>query len=177
MGIATGIHWLAWYTKSMIILLLCLIIVVIIVVIGPIYNYGNWLCIVLILLVYIHCCTMFAFLVSAFCSNGIWALMAALVLYVATALPYMVVGVEGSGAAAQTAFCLALNSALLYIFDSMASLEAQNVGIIPNTIAETASSGHKLSIVAVMVIMFVVSLIELLICLYLEQVRPSMAAL
>ncbi|XP_016960530.1 ATP-binding cassette sub-family A member 17 isoform X2 [Drosophila biarmipes] len=173
MGFKNSIHWLAWYTKSIVLLMLCLLIVVIILAIGSIYEFSNLICLIIVLMVYIHSAVLFAFFVSSFCFKSIWAVLAALLLYFATALPFVIVGTQKSSLASQVAASLGLNSALLYILDSVATLELQSVGIQWYTMAKTASYGHKLSIVAYMLIMFAVGWIELIICLYIEGVRPG----
>ncbi|KAI8044260.1 hypothetical protein M5D96_000411, partial [Drosophila gunungcola] len=155
MGFSNSVHWLAWYTKSMVLLILCVLIMIIIFATGTVYEFSNLLCLFVVLLVYIHSLILFAFLVSSFCSNSYWAVTAALLLYVATVIPFVIVGTESSSLAAQIAACFGLNSALFYVLHSVATLEAQSVGIQWYTMAKTASW------------------IELLICLYIEKVRPG----
>ncbi|XP_041565047.1 retinal-specific phospholipid-transporting ATPase ABCA4 [Drosophila elegans] len=173
MGLSNSVHWLAWYTKSMVLLILCVLIMIIIFATGTVYEFSNLLCLFVVLLVYIHSLILFAFLVSSFCSSSYWAIMTALLLYVATAIPFVIVGTDSSSLAAQIAACFGLNSALFYILHCVATLEAQSVGIQWYTMAKTASYGHKMSIVAIMLIMFAISWIELLIFLYIEEVRPG----
>ncbi|XP_017060748.1 retinal-specific phospholipid-transporting ATPase ABCA4 isoform X2 [Drosophila ficusphila] len=171
MGFRNSIHWLAWYTKSMILLILCVLLILTIFAIGSIYEFSNHVCLFIVLLAYCHSLVLFAFFVSAFFSRSYWAAVLALLLYVATALPYVIVGDRHSSLASQTAACFGLNSALFYILQSVAKMEKQSVGIQWYTMAKTASRGHKLSIVAHMTIMLVTSCVELLVCLYIEEVR------
>ncbi|XP_044315107.1 LOW QUALITY PROTEIN: phospholipid-transporting ATPase ABCA3 [Drosophila rhopaloa] len=173
MGFRNSIHWFAWYTKSMVLLLLCVLIMISIFATGMIYEFSNLLCLFVVLLVYIHSLVFFAFFVSSLCSRSYWAVVIALLLYAATVIPFVIVGTKRASLAAQTAACFGLNSALFYILHSVATMEAQSVGIQWYTMAKTASYGHKLSIVVIMLIMFAISWIELLICLYIEEVRPG----
>nr|XP_036672613.1 ATP-binding cassette sub-family A member 2 isoform X3 [Drosophila suzukii] len=173
MGFKNSIHWLAWYTKSMILLMLCLLIIIIIFAIGSIYEFSNLICLIIVLIVYIHSLVFFAFFVSSFCFKSSWAALATLLLYLATGIPFVIVGAQRSSLASQVAASLGLNSALFYILDSVATMELQAVGVQWHTMAKTASYGHKLSIVAYMLIMFAVSWIEMIICLYIEGVRPG----
>ncbi|KAH8344373.1 hypothetical protein KR084_010384 [Drosophila pseudotakahashii] len=173
MGFKNSIHWLAWYTKSMVLLILCLLIIIIMFAIGAVYKFSNLICLILVLLVYIHSLVFFAFFVSSFCSKSFPAVLATLLLYVATGIPFAIVGTAKSSLSSQAAASLGLNSALFYILDSVATMELQSVGVQWYTMAKTASYGHKLSIVGYMMIMFAISWIELIICLYIEEVRPG----
>lgn len=173
MGFSNSIHWLAWYTKSMLLLLLCLLIMISIFSIGLIYEFSSLVCLMTIFLVYIHSLVLFAFFISSFFSRSLSAVVATILMYFATALPFLIVGAENSSVAAQTAASIGLNSALFYILDSVAVMEMQSVGAQWYTIDNTASSGHKLSIVGYMLIMISISWIELLICLYIEAVRTG----
>ncbi|EDW53884.1 GM17685 [Drosophila sechellia] len=173
MGFSNSIHWLAWYTKSIILLILCLLIMIAIFSIGLIYEFCSLVCLMTIFLVYVHSLVLFAFFVSSFFSRSISAVVATILIYLATALPFLIVGTEKSSLAAQTAASIGLNSGLFYILDSVAVMEMQSVGAQWYTIHNTASSGHKLSIVGHMLIMISISWIELLICLYIEAVRTG----
>ncbi|XP_017084845.2 LOW QUALITY PROTEIN: phospholipid-transporting ATPase ABCA3 [Drosophila eugracilis] len=171
MGFKNWIHWLAWYTKSMFIMLLCVAIVIFIYSTGTVYEFSNLVCLVVIFLVYIHSLVFFIFLVSSFCFDSFWAVVYVFLLYVATTIPFAVVGTDNSSIACQIAACFGLNSALFYILDSVATMEMQSVGVQWYTIAHTASGSHRLSIAGYMSIMFFISWIELLFCLYIEEVR------
>ncbi|KMZ02516.1 phospholipid-transporting ATPase ABCA3 isoform X3 [Drosophila simulans] len=173
MGFSNSIHWLAWYTKSIILLILCLLIMIAIFSIGLIYEFSSLVCLMTIFLVYVHSLVLFAFFVSSFFSRSLTAVVATILIYLATALPFLIVGTEKSSLAAQTAASIGLNSGLFYILDSVAVMEMQSVGAQWYTMDNTASSGHKLSIVAHMLIMISISWIELLICLYIEAVRTG----
>uniref|UniRef100_B3NZ30 GG23636 n=1 Tax=Drosophila erecta TaxID=7220 RepID=B3NZ30_DROER len=173
MGFSNSIHWLAWYTKSMLLMMLCVIIMIIIFAIGSVYEFSNLICLSIVLLVYVHSLVLFAFFVSSFFSKSSSALVATLLIYLATAIPFLIVGAETSSVASQTAASFGVNSALFYILASVATMEMQSVGLQWHTMAHTASNGHKLSIMVHMLIMFTISWIELLICLYIEAMRPG----
>ncbi|XP_039490027.1 phospholipid-transporting ATPase ABCA3 isoform X2 [Drosophila santomea] len=173
MGFGNSVHWLAWYTKSMLLLIPCVMIMIIIFAIGSVYEFSNLICLILIFLVYVHSLVLFAFFVSSFFSKSLSAVVATLLIYLATGIPFLIVGAEDSSVASQTAASFGLNSALFYILASVATMEMQSVGLQWHTMDSTASNGHKLSIVAHMLIMFAISWIELLICLYVEALRPG----
>ncbi|EDW96087.2 uncharacterized protein Dyak_GE25638, isoform D [Drosophila yakuba] len=173
MGFGNSVHWLAWYTKSMLLLIPCVMIMIIIFAIGSVYEFSNLICLILIFIVYVHSLVLFAFFVSSFFSKSLSAVVATLLIYLATGIPFLIVGAEDSSVASQTAASFGLNSALFYILASVATMEMQSVGLQWHTMDSTASNGHKLSIVAHMLIMFAISWIELLICLYVEALRPG----
>ncbi|KAH8369260.1 hypothetical protein KR009_006044, partial [Drosophila setifemur] len=173
MGIQNSIHWLAWYTKSMMLLLLCLVIFIPCVIISNVFAHSNLIAILVFFLVYIHSCTMFTFLVSAFCSRTYWSILVMILLFFVTVVPYAIEEKIELGLANEIVSCMFFNSALFYVMELISVLEVQSIGLQWETITTTVVLEHKLSILAILVIMLVASLISLLVCLYVEQVHPG----
>ncbi|KAH8330338.1 hypothetical protein KR067_001288, partial [Drosophila pandora] len=172
MGVSQCLLWMVWYTKAMILFLLCLLFFFVFICLSEVFVFSNYLLLILIFIVYIHSCITFAFLISAFCTKTYWGILATLVLFVVTVVPYTLLPPISFELMPQIFCCFCLNSAMFYMFNVICALEQISIGVDWRTFISTIVP-EDISILGVLAIMLVMSLICVFLCLYVEQVMPG----
>ncbi|XP_043068224.2 ATP-binding cassette sub-family A member 2 isoform X2 [Drosophila bipectinata] len=171
-GLGNCLLWLAWYTKALILFLTCLVLFLIFVAFSNVYAFSNYFILIILFIVYIHSCITFAFLISSFCSKTYWGILATIVLFVASVVPYALVPPMSVQLMPQIFCCFCLNSAMFYIFNVVCGLEQMSIGLNWNTFIATIVP-EDISILGVLAIMLITSLICMFLSLYVEQLMPG----
>ncbi|KAH8249905.1 hypothetical protein KR026_000977, partial [Drosophila bipectinata] len=171
-GLGNCLLWLAWYTKALVLFLTCLVLFLIFVAFSNVYAFSNYFILIILFLVYIHSCITFAFLISSFCSKTYWGILATIVLFVASVVPYALVPPMSVQLMPQIFCCFCLNSAMFYIFNVVCGLEQMSIGLNWNTFIATIVP-EDISILGVLAIMLITSLVCMFLSLYVEQMMPG----
>ncbi|XP_030381665.1 ATP-binding cassette sub-family A member 3-like [Scaptodrosophila lebanonensis] len=170
MGVAVWLHWLAWFIKWFLFLSIGAVVVALVwVVIGP-FVFTSSVVILLILLVYLIHIISFAFLISAIFMSTMRGILVCYLLYIAQYVPYIATPYNAPDIA-KIIECLLLNSGMCWAFTTVQDFERSRkklgVGTLFTPIRESLSVG------TVMILMLLGSLINVILCLYFEQIRPG----
>ncbi|XP_034667498.1 phospholipid-transporting ATPase ABCA1-like [Drosophila subobscura] len=184
--VSNSLQWLAWYVKSMIILfILSLIITIFWTVVGlpgakdtpllgmPAFPHTDWSVFLLYLLVCSHSLICFGFVVSAFCARSNWCAIIAILLFIASSLPNYVTDKDNTGTLLNILCSIFVVSAMSMVMDRIAVWEQAGLGLQWSNLFETSWARDSISVGAILILMILFSLISILVCLYMEKVRPG----
>ncbi|XP_002133311.2 ATP-binding cassette sub-family A member 3-like [Drosophila pseudoobscura] len=179
--VSHSLQWLAWYVKSMIVLFIISLIITIfwtVIPMGPFKNkpilcYTDWSVFLFYLLVCSHSFICFGFLVSSFCARSNWCSIIAILLFIGSSLPYFVTNKDSAGTLLNILCSICVVSAMNMVMDRIAVWERAYLGLQWSNMFNTSWLGDSISVGAILLIMLLSSLISILICLYMERVRPG----
>ncbi|SPP76445.1 retinal-specific phospholipid-transporting ATPase ABCA4 [Drosophila guanche] len=185
--VSNYLQWLAWYVKSMIVLFMVSLIITILwtAINMPAFRGGNpfadmavlphtdWSVFLFYLLVCSHCLICFGFLVSSFCARSGWCAIIAVLLFLASSLPNFVIDKDSTGTVVNILCSIFVVSAMNMVMDRIVIWEKERLGLQWSNLFKTSWLHDSISVGAILMIMLLISLISILICLYMEQVRPG----
>ncbi|XP_033249488.1 ATP-binding cassette sub-family A member 3 isoform X2 [Drosophila miranda] len=181
--VSHSLQWLAWYVKSMIVLFIISLIITIfwtVIPMGvspvknkPILCYTDWSVFLFYLLVCSHSFICFGFLVSSFCARSNWSAIIAILLFIASSLPYFVTNKDSTGTLLNILCSICVVSAMNMVMDRIVVWERAYLGLQWSNMFNTSWLRDSISVGAILLIMLLSSLISILICLYMERVRPG----
>ncbi|XP_039149537.1 phospholipid-transporting ATPase ABCA3 isoform X2 [Drosophila simulans] len=179
MGVGSCLQWAAWYIETFIIFLIGSSIITLFWKLVPpnseisFMPFTHWSMALFVLLVLSHCAICFSFLVSSLISrtNRI-SLVTFLVLF-ATQIPFLVLYSDGCSAGLNVFLSFFLFSGLKMLANSICTWEDYGEGLQWGNLFETSWPGSSLSAGYILLVMILVSFLSLLLCLYLEQIRPG----
>ncbi|XP_017145490.2 retinal-specific phospholipid-transporting ATPase ABCA4-like isoform X1 [Drosophila miranda] len=182
--VSNSLQWLAWYVKSMIItIIISLFVASIWTLIDirriwpfqgmPLLAHTGWSVFLFFMLVCSHSFICFGFLVSSFCSRSIWVGIIAPLLLIASSVPTIIADKDTTGTLASIVCSIFVCSAMGMGLDRIVIWEEAGLGLQWSNLFKTSWLNDSISVGAILLIMLLVSLISILICLYIEQVRPG----
>ncbi|XP_041450716.1 LOW QUALITY PROTEIN: phospholipid-transporting ATPase ABCA3-like [Drosophila obscura] len=184
--VSNSLQWLAWYVKSMIVLfIISLAITIFWTMIGipgeegspfadmPVLPYTDSSVFLLYLLVCSHSFICFGFLVSSFCTRSNWCGIIAILLFMASCVPNFVTSRDSTGTLLNILCSIFVVSAMNMVMDRIILWEYEGVGLHWSNIFQTSWARDSISVGAILFLMILFSLISILICLYMERVRPG----
>ncbi|XP_043063738.1 ATP-binding cassette sub-family A member 2 isoform X2 [Drosophila ficusphila] len=181
LGVCSGLQWLAWYIQNFIILLIGFVLITIcwkvvlpeettLIAFVP---FTHWSVLLFILMVLGHCMICFSFLLSSLISTKRRVALIATLSLFATTLPYYFLYSEDNRMAMDTLISVFLLSGLMLLSKLAGSWEDYGVGVQWDNLFQTAWPGDSVSIGYVLLVMILCSIVCVLICLYVEQIRPG----
>ncbi|XP_043951172.1 phospholipid-transporting ATPase ABCA3 isoform X2 [Drosophila biarmipes] len=179
LGVGSGLQWLAWYTQNFIVLLfgsamitLCWKVVL------PkaetsFLPFTHWSIVLFILLILSHCMICFSFLMSSLKSSTRHISLITILALFATNIPIWVL-YSNNCAEGVSAFCaLFILSGLGLLQISLSSWEAYGVGLQWHNLFKHSWPGDTICVGYILLLMLLASLLSVLICLYVERIRPG----
>ncbi|XP_041450717.1 phospholipid-transporting ATPase ABCA3-like [Drosophila obscura] len=184
--VSNSLQWLAWYVKSMIVLfIISLAITIFWTMIGipgeegspfadmPVLPYTDSSVFLLYLLVCSHSFICFGFLVSCCCARSNWCGLIAILLFIASSGPNFVTSRDSTGTLLNILCSIFVVSAMNMVMDRIAAWEQAGFGLQWSNLFQTSWARDSISVGAILFLMILFSLISILICLYMERVRPG----
>ncbi|XP_041450720.1 phospholipid-transporting ATPase ABCA3-like [Drosophila obscura] len=184
--VSNSLQWLAWYVKSMIVLfIISLAITIFWTMIGlpgeegwpfadmPVLPYTDWSVFLFCLLVCSHSFICFGFLVSCCCARSNWCGLIAILLFIASSGPNFVTSRDSTGTLLNILCSIFVVSAMNMVMDRIAAWEQAGFGLQWSNLFQTSWARDSISVGAILFLMILFSLISILICLYMERVRPG----
>lgn len=179
MGLPSYMHWLAWFIKCM--LFQVMIISVLTVMFKcqltkglVIFSHSNWLIVWLFLFLYAMAAVTYSFMVSTFFRKANIASIVGAIMWFVLLLPFIIFSRNGNaGLKAKLASSLLCNSGMGFGFSVLTQYETAGAGVQWDNLFSPVSPDNDLTLGAVMAILLVASVIQMLIALYVEKIKPG----
>lgn len=183
MGLPSHIHWLAWFTKCM--LFQVIVISALTVMLKcetkglPVFIHSNWLILWLFLFLYAMAAVTYSFMVSTFFSKANTASVVGAIIWFVLLVPFIIVSLNpNAGLEAKLASSLLCNSGMGFGFNVLNRYEGAGVGVQWNNLFRWNNLAPvlpdtDLTLGAIMAIFLAESVIQMLIALYVEKIKPG----
>ncbi|XP_039486275.1 retinal-specific phospholipid-transporting ATPase ABCA4 isoform X1 [Drosophila santomea] len=179
MGVGSCLQWVAWYIHTFIIGLIgSLTITLLWKLVLPdseisFLPFTHWSMLLVVLLVVFHCATCFGFLLSSLFSTTYRILLITFLVMVATQLPVMIIESVDNSVGLSIFSSLFYFSGLVSLMNIIVSWENYGEGLQWSNLFEIPWPGEAISVGCILLVMLLVSFLSLLLCLYIEQIRPG----
>ncbi|XP_070557065.1 uncharacterized protein [Ptychodera flava] len=175
MGLPGGVNWCAWFLNNFILLSFSAILLVVTLKIGDIFAFSDWLILILFVLCFCFSLVMMCYMVGSFFQRANMSSVAAILVYLLSYLPYVIVfALEDKLNFWQaTLTCLSSTTALSYGCTLLAVYEEQGIGIHWDNIKTNPIEGDVLTFDWVCAMMMIDGVIYFIIGWYINNVYPG----
>lgn len=179
MGVGSCLQWVAWYIQTFIIFLIgSSIITLFWKLVLPnseisFMPFTHWSMALFVLLVLSHCTICFSFLMSSLISTTYRISLVTFLALIATYLPFLILHSKGCSEGLNVFLSLFLLSGLQVLVVGICMWEDYGEGLQWGNLFETSWPGGTLSVGYILLVMILASFLSLLLCLYLEKIRPG----
>lgn len=179
MGLPSYMHWLAWFTKCMMFQLVIITVLTVMFKIQmtkglAVFTHSNWLIVWIFFLLYSVAAVTYSFMFSTFFNKANIASIVGAIMWFVLLIPYNLIGQnEDAALSAKLASSLLCNSGMGFGFAVMSQYETAGVGIQWHNLFSPVTPDDSLTLGAVMVMFILASVIQMLIALYVEKIRPG----
>ncbi|XP_034102222.2 phospholipid-transporting ATPase ABCA1 isoform X1 [Drosophila albomicans] len=172
MGLPIGLNWLSWFIVSYIMLMIPTVFVVIMIMVF-LCPYSSSIVVLFIFMVYIFALISLTFMVSSFFNNSFLAMIAMCIVHVISFMPFFVVNGRDTGTINSLIVAFHLNSAMPMILIQIFAYEMKSWGIQWSNLFLCSHPDDRLSSGHILVPMILLSILFILICLYVDQIKPA----
>nr|XP_006820206.1 PREDICTED: ATP-binding cassette sub-family A member 2-like [Saccoglossus kowalevskii] len=175
MGLRGGINWWAWFINNFLLIIFSELMLVLIFKVGRILIHSDAIILILFLLCFGFSLMCLCYYISAFFQRATMAGLSAILIYLLTYLPYvLVVALEGQLNFWQsTLICLSTTTSLCYGCSLLAILEEQGYGIQWSNIDQTPIESGVITFYWTCVMMLIDGVIYLIIGWYVKNINPG----
>lgn len=179
MGLPSYMHWIAWFTKCMLFQVVIISVLTVMFKIQltkglAVFTHSNWLIVWLFLFLYAMAAVTYSFMFSTFFSKANIASIIGAIMWFVLLIPYNVLSQNNNvQLSAKLGSSLLCNSAMGFGFSVLAQYETAGAGVQWNNLFSPVSPDNDLTLGAVMVVLLLASVIQMLIALYVEKIRPG----
>lgn len=139
-----------------------------------VFTHSNWLIVWLFFFLYAMAAVTYSFMFSTFFNKANMASIVGAIMWFVLLIPYNLISQNGDAERnAKLASSLLCNSAMGFGFSVMSQYETAGVGIQWHNLFQPVSPDNNLTLGSIMVVMLVASVIQMLIALYVEKIRPG----
>ncbi|XP_055599073.1 phospholipid-transporting ATPase ABCA3-like isoform X2 [Uranotaenia lowii] len=182
MGLSSGLHWAAWFVKSILLLSISITLITILLCAKlttnselAIFHYADWTVVWVYLFAYSVATICYCFMLSTFFSKAnLAAGIAGLIWFIMT-VPYNVAfaNYEQLSLAVKLALCTFANSSMSFGFMLMMRHEGTSTGLQWSNLFEPVTVDDDFSVGYTMLMLLLDAFLYLLVALYVEQVFPG----
>ena len=180
MGLPSYMHWIAWFTKCMIFQ-----IVIISILTGlfkihlahglAVFTNGNWMIIWLFFFVYVMAAVTYSLMFSAFFNKANIASIVGAITWFVLLLPFLLLSPNYNSLKlniklAASLFC---NSGMGFGIKIMTQYESAGGGVQWSNLFTPVTPDDDLTLGAIMIMMLIASVLQILITLYVEKIKPG----
>ncbi|KAH8363959.1 hypothetical protein KR084_000913 [Drosophila pseudotakahashii] len=179
LGVGSGLQWLAWYIQNFIVLsigsaLITFFWKITLTKEGTSFlPFTHWSIVLFVLLVLSHCMICFSFLMSSLISTTRHVSLITILTLFATDLPYWVFYSVGCAEGLSAFVGLFILSGLSLLATSVKGWESYGDGLQWDNLFLTSWPGDTICAGYILLVMLLASLLSLLLCLYVEKIRPG----
>lgn len=182
MGLPSYMHWIAWFTKCMLFQLIIISILTGMFKITfssqsglAVFTHTHWSIIWVFLFLYVMAAVTYSFMFSTFFNKANIASIVGSVGWFILLIPYNLFSVNynSTGAGIKLVSSILCNSGMGFGFKVMTQYETAGVGVQWSNLFTPVSPDDDLTLGSIMVVMFIASVVQMMIALYVEKVKPG----
>ncbi|XP_077864744.1 phospholipid-transporting ATPase ABCA3-like [Saccoglossus kowalevskii] len=175
MGLSNWLHWTAWFVKCFLFLMISGLIMSILIKAGEVFRYSDFLCILILLTLWIIAGIMWGFAISVFFSKAKIAMVFAVVFWYLNyvVIEFILIDYYNVTASQKVAACLLQNTCLGLAIQTISRLESQHVGMTWETLTQSPAHGYDVPILLTWIMFVVDTILYGLIAWYIEAVFPG----
>lgn len=182
MGLPSWLHWLAWFTKVM-----TFMIIIISIITGlfkipfgsrgdlSVFTYADWTVLWFFLFTYVLAAVTYSFMFSTFFNRANIAAIVGSIVWFTIQVPFTLINQNFETTSSSTILAASLfcNSGMGFGFKLMTKYEAAFVGAQWNNLFSSPLPDVDLTLGSIIVVMLIASVLQMLIALYVEKIRPG----
>ncbi|ALC47643.1 maker247 [Drosophila busckii] len=177
LDVSGWIHWVAWFVQAFLMLLITIIVFLIILKIPKnglsYYTNSDGFLLFIFFITFAIAVICFCFLLSIFFNkSGTAGVVTSLIVFLSY-IPFVMYMTKPNEPWTKLIFCFIPTTALCFGIQASFKLDIIGVGAHWDNLYERIDAEDKLSFGLIMLVMLISAIIYILLCLYLEQVRPG----
>ncbi|XP_017072182.1 phospholipid-transporting ATPase ABCA1 [Drosophila eugracilis] len=179
LGVGSGLQWLAWYVQNFIVLLIGSTIITLCWKIKlptadlSFLPFTHWSIFLFALLIFCHSMICLSFLMSSLISSTHRITLIVILILFATKIPFWIFCIDSCSEGLGVTISIFILSALELLSKGLSSWEDYGVGLQWDNLFLTSWPGDTISVGYILLVMLLTSLLSLVFCLYMEQIRPG----